>query len=221
MSTDGTAVAQVTNSANSESMADWQPIPYTGYPRPKGATPTHASLVPAYQACSSANSTHGSSLAFPSCAPPVQASGRLTVGTPPQDPANSVGFVTAKVIAGDVQLGVSVTDVRNQGSLTDYGGELESRLPLRVTDKDGGVPATTQDFPFPFAVPCATTIDTSVGSTCSVVTTADTLVPGSTTAGLRTIWALGQVQVYDGGADGLASTTGANTVFEVQGVFVP
>jgi hypothetical protein len=29
------------------------------------------------------------------------------------------------------------------------------------------------------------------------------------------------VRVYDGGADGLASTTGDNTLFAVQGVFAP
>jgi hypothetical protein len=199
---------------------DWQPIP-NAYPRPKGATPMRASLVPAYQPCSSPNSTHGSPLAFPSCTPPVQASGRLTVGTPPQDPVNSVGYVTAKVISADVQFDVSITDVRNQGSLSDYGGELESRLPLRVTDKDGGVAATTQDFPFWFAVPCASTADTTVGSTCSVVTTADTLMPGAVTAGLRAIWALGQIGVYDGGSDGSASTTADNTLFMDQGIFVP
>jgi hypothetical protein len=41
------------------------------------------------------------------------------------------------------------------------------------------------------------------------------------TGGGRAIWELGQVQVLDGGADGLASTPGDNTVFERQGVFVP
>jgi hypothetical protein len=180
-----------------------------------------ASLVPAYQPCSAPNSTHGSPLAFPSCNPPAQASNRLTLGTPPQDPASSVGSVTARASAGDVQFVVSVTDVRNQGSLTDYGGELETRLPLHLTDKDGGVAATTQDFPFSFAVPCATTTDTTVGSICSVVTTADTLLPGVVTTGLRSIWALGQVGVYDGGTDGNASTTADNTLFMDQGVFVP
>jgi TolB protein len=219
---DGTDRAPFTPlTGNLSFQPDWQPIPYTGYPRPKGATPMRVSLVPAYQPCSSANDTHGAPLAFPSCAPPVQASGRLTLGTPPQEPTNAVGSVTARVITGDVQLAVSITDVRNQGSLSDYSGQLETRLPLRVTDKDGGVNATTQDFPFSFAVPCAATADTTVGSTCSVVTTADTLMPGAVTTGLRAIWALGQIGVYDGGADGLASTTGDNTLFMDQGIFVP
>ena len=53
------------------------------------------------------------------------------------------------------------------------------------------------------------------------VLNADTLVPGSVKENLRTTWQLGQVQVYDGGSDGLASTTGDNTLFETQGVFVP
>ena len=45
--------------------------------------------------------------------------------------------------------------------------------------------------------------------------------PGSVRENMRTTWQLGQVQVYDGGSDGLASTTEDNTLFETQGVFVP
>ena len=36
----------------------------------------------------------------------------------------------------------------------------------------------------------------------------------------RTMWQLGQIDVLDGGPDGLVSTND-NTVFERQGVFVP
>jgi hypothetical protein len=32
---------------------------------------------------------------------------------------------------------------------------------------------------------------------------------------------LGQVQVYDGGSDGVAATTADNTLFMDQGIFVP
>jgi hypothetical protein len=39
--------------------------------------------------------------------------------------------------------------------------------------------------------------------------------------GRRGIWRLGQVQLDDGGADGDADTTGDNTVFVTQGLFVP
>ena len=34
------------------------------------------------------------------------------------------------------------------------------------------------------------------------------------------MWQLGQIQVLDGGADGVASTT-PNSLFETQGVMVP
>ncbi len=49
---------------------DWQPIPINSYPRPKGATPSRFSLVPAYLPCTTSNRTHGPPLAFPSCNPP-------------------------------------------------------------------------------------------------------------------------------------------------------
>ena len=69
-------------------------------------------------------------------------------------------------------------------------------------------------------MPCTATGDTTIGSTCAVATTADAVTPGVIKEGMRAIWQLGQVQVLDGGADGVASTT-PNTVFARQGVFVP
>ena len=72
------------------------------HPRPKGATPLRASLVPAYNACATPNRTHGTPLAFPSCNPPVQTSTSLTIGSPDANgaAANSVGFIKISVIAG-------------------------------------------------------------------------------------------------------------------------
>ena len=49
---------------------------------------------------------------------------------------------------------------------------------------------------------------------------ADAVTPGLVTEGARAMWQLGQVQVRDGGSDGVASTSG-NTSFAVQGIFVP
>ena len=37
----------------------------------------------------------------------------------------------------------------------------------------------------------------------------------------RAIWQIGDLEVYDGGSDGLAATTLDNTLFAVQGLFVP
>ena len=55
----------------------------------------------------------------------------------------------------------------------------------------------------------------------AVATTANAVVPGSVVKGQRAIWQLGQVQVYDGGADGVASTTAGNTLFMDEGIFIP
>ena len=49
-----------------------------GYPRPKNATKVRASLVPAYNACTSSNRTHGPPLGSASCNPPVRSSTNLT-----------------------------------------------------------------------------------------------------------------------------------------------
>jgi hypothetical protein len=50
--------------------------------------------------------------------------------------------------------------------------------------------------------------------------TADTSCRASS-GGHRAIWQLERVRVYDGGEDGLASTTDDNVVFAEQGVFAP
>ena len=59
------------------------------------------------------------------------------------------------------------------------------------------------------------------GATCSVATTADAVTSDLVREGQRGIWKVGQVQVFDGGADGDADTTGDNTLFAVQGTFLP
>jgi len=46
------------------------------------------------------------------------------------------------------------------------------------------------------------------------------VLPGVIKETRRSNWQLGQVQVFDGGADGVVSTT-PNTLFAVQGIFVP
>ena len=45
--------------------------------------------------------------------------------------------------------------------------------------------------------------------------------PAWTPEGRRSIFEIAQAQFYDGGADGLASSAGDNTLFAVQGLFVP
>jgi hypothetical protein len=188
-----------------------------GYARPRGASPLRVSLVPAFNACTSPNRTHGAPLSSGSCAPPAQASSLLTVGTPDANSlaANAIAFIQLTALTGDMKLDASSTDVRLRAGLGDYTGDLEARATLRLTDRASGPagdePATVQDVTYAFAVPCQATADTSVGSTCSVSTTADAISAGTVSAGVRTIWQLGSAGLYDASGE----------LFETQGVFVP
>jgi Beta-propeller repeat len=217
-----------------------------GYPRPRGATPLRTPLVIAYQQCAPAgNTVHGPPLRFLSCSPPQQASSFLTVGTPDANGAgaNATGSVFYNVrvntppSSNDVLIGVTTTDVRcrlpvsttcgstNGAAGPDYTGQLRATTSVRVTDRLNGAgandPATGQDISFPVTVTCAATASTTSGSTCSVSTSANSVLPGVVQAsGNRAIWQLGQMQVFDGGASGLDGSSDA-TLFEDQGVFVP
>jgi uncharacterized repeat protein (TIGR01451 family) len=224
------------SSSNEASANTGVQFPASGsYPRPRGATPLRVSLVPAYDQCSSVNSVHGSPLAFDSCVPPVQASHELTIGSPDANGvgANSTGFVVMKVAAGntatpedeaDVNMIVSLTDVRKRSDLSDYEGELDARATIRLTDKFNGAggtdPGTMTDFDLEFAVPCTATVPASVGATCSVTTSADAVTPGMVVERARSVWELGRIEVDDGGIDGLAATND-NEPFAVQGIYVP
>jgi hypothetical protein len=210
--------------------------------RPKGATPLRVSLVPAYKQCTSPNRTHGAPLAFPSCSPPVQASNYLTVGTPDANGAgaNSTGFILLRVKATspeDVLINSTISDVRcqagtaasvcnsaNAGDGPDYSGEIQGNAMIRISDHYNGPglneAATVVDIPFPVNGTCVNTTSTTLGGTCSVATTANTVVPGSVKDTQRGVVEIQQLQVNDGGADGLVSTAG-NTLFEVQGIFIP
>jgi hypothetical protein len=213
-----------------------------GFARPKSATPLNIRLVPAFEECISDNASHGAPLSVPSCSPPQLASDYLTVGTPDANgkPAASMGVLTLKEQGespinpgngdqADVEITASFTDVRNQGTLTDYTGELGFVVTLRITDRFNGTtggpnqlePATTVDVPLPFSVPCSAT-GGSEGATCNVTTGADAVTAGNVAnEGKRAVWDLREVKVYDGGGDGDADTTGDNTVFAVQGLYAP
>jgi hypothetical protein len=124
----------------------------------------------------------------------------------------------------DLDISGSITDVRNKTDLTDYTGELRVVLGLRITDRYNGpfldYPATAVDGPLAFNMSCLAT-GGAEGGTCNVATTADAVAANIAREAQRGVWQLGQVEVYDGGADGDADTTGDNTLFEVQGLFAP
>ena len=207
---------------------DWQPIPINGYVRPKGASPVEFSLVPAYQPCTAPNRTHGPPLAFDSCAPPQRTQGQLTVGTADsnQRPTKSVSIIRMGVLAGspstpadeaDIRLYGTVNDVRLASDLSDYTGNLEARIEVRITDKDntphpgGPGAATTQDLTYSFPIPCSATSDPAIGGDCTFDTTAEAFVPGIAKELRRSIWELGAMRVHDG----------AGNLFMTQGIFVP
>jgi hypothetical protein len=218
------------------------------HPRPKAASPVVGPSVITFNQCTAPNRTHGPPLAFASCNPPVQTSQHVTVGTPDANgaPANSTGSLRMKVKVGtpgppddsDIELTGSITDVRckagtaacgsaNTAGGPDYTGELQGSATVRVTDHFNAVapgggtdPATMIDVPFPVNAACASTTLTTIGATCSIATTANAVVPGAIKDGKRANIEIGQVQIIDGGTDGLVGTA-PNTLFATAGVFVP
>jgi CSLREA domain-containing protein len=208
----------------------------TTYARPKAASPIRVSLVPAYEECTAPNSSRSGGFPGPSCYPPQLISDQLTIGTPELNgkPVQSVGFARMRTLTGipatpedeaDIAITVSVTDVRREDDLADYTGELLAHTEFRITDKTGGgtgnLATTSVDVPFEFTVPCASTTDTTIGGECSITTTADTLAGGSVAEGKRSIFKVGDIQLFDGGSDGDAGTPTGNTLFAWQGLFVP
>jgi len=210
--------------------------------RPKGASPLRASLVPSFKACATPNRTHGAPLAFPSCNPPVQSSSFLTVGTPDANGAgaNSVGSILLRVKSTspeDVLINSQILDVRCQPAESasvcnsangtdgpDYSGQVQGNATIRISDHYNGPglneAATVVDIPFPVNGQCANTISTTVGGTCTTATTANAVVPGSVKDTQRAVVEVGQLQIFDGGASGVAGAADA-TLFEVQGIFIP
>ena len=209
-----------------------------GYARPKSASPEMLRFVPAFKPCTSPNGSHGAPLTASSCNPPALTSDYLTVGTADSNGKTTsfTGMLALKVVGespinftngdqADVEINASFTDVRRKSDLTDYTGELQLDLPLKITDLYNGPsldePATVTATPFSVTVPCSATVGPEGGS-CNVTTTADAVMGADVAReGQRAVWGLDQVQVFDGGADGVAATTGDNTLFAVQGTFAP
>jgi hypothetical protein len=211
------------------------------HPHPRGATPLRVSLVPAFKQCTAQNRTHGAPLSFSSCNPPVQTSNFLTVGTPDANGAgaNSIGSALIKVKTTSPEAvlnSVSVSDVRcrpgtdasvcnnpNAAGGPDYSGQLQLMATIRISDHYNGPDlneaATVQDIPFPVNVYCHNTTDTSIGGLCDDPGPQCACLPPDLD-GLRTVVGFSQIQVFDGGPDGQASSAD-NTLFEVQGVFIP
>jgi hypothetical protein len=157
-----------------------------------------------------------------------------------------VGFIRLDVLVGapgapddsDVLVSHSITDVRCKPGTTacqstnfedgpDYTGQLQGNVQMRLTDRfnavqagGGNDPATVVDIPFPFPMSCANSASTAEGAACTGNTSMNAIVPGMVKDSDRVIMALGQMQLTDGGPDGVTGTA-PNTLFAVAGVFVP
>jgi len=196
--------------------------------RPISASPIYVSLVPSFQECTAANRAHGPPLAYGSCTPPAMRSPNLTIRVPNGE-SRSKGFVRMAARLGpaggpddtDIRLRLSLSNVMRASDLSEYTGELRAGATVRLTDKETPVSSTVQDFPLEFDVPCTPTPDPADKSLCDVLTDVDAVIPGATPERTRAVWALDQIRVYDGGPDEDAGTEGDNSLFAVQGFFVP
>lgn len=172
----------------------------------------------------------------------------MTVGTPDANgaPASFTGFLrlTASYgVAGPpddayIEFTASISDVRckpgtspcgnaNAAGGPDYTGELQGDATVRVTDHNnalapgGGVDAATVvDTRFPVNLSCANTANTATGSVCNLSTATCLGCVTDAKDGKRMIIEITQLRVFDGGADGVVTTT-PNTLFAVQGLFIP
>jgi hypothetical protein len=206
---------------------------------PQGGSPFRVPLVPFYKGCGAPNTVSGAPLAIPSCQPPSYGSANLQIGTFNVNgaPAQSVGYFRVQAIAGDANFQFSLKDVRclpptaasvctpaNSADGPDYIGELEATFNATITSHNypsAFLAGTTIPIAFPVTIPCASTANT-IGSTCSITTTYNTLIPGVIGSGPnhRAVWEYSQVQVRDGGNDGVVATA-PNGLFMTQGMFFP
>jgi hypothetical protein len=226
-------------------------VTFSGYVRAKGAQTSLTKLVPAFEPCSAANSTHGAPLASPSCNPPSQSSGVLTVGTPDANgaAANATASLKLEVVGespidttnddqADVVISFNAVDVRCRttnaacpnGSGSDFAGTVLARVVARITDQDNGTGSgTVQDLPYLIPVPCTATTATTIGGTCSLLTSADALIPNSIKENRRSNWELQQVEVRDPGPNGSGFGAGCpqtcgdgdEATYLRQGIFIP
>jgi dipeptidyl aminopeptidase/acylaminoacyl peptidase len=240
MNPDGTGASRVTTNATSEIAPDWQPLnnpSLVKYGSPASASSLQASLVPLFKRCGAAgtptNAEHAPPLAVGSCSPPAPSSpvartGSTSQGSAQLDVTPGDGDPTNGDQA-DVGITTTISDVQTPGG-ADYnpnasGPELTQVVRLRITDHASGgssLPATTSDLEFAAPIDCAATADTSVGATCTVNTSSDTLMPGFAKEGKQAVIQVFRVRVYDSGRNGSRENgTGDDRIFAHQGIFIP
>jgi hypothetical protein len=212
------------------------------------------------------NDTHSAPLSFSSCNPPAQSSGFLTGGgkaasslliqvyctnseNPPCPTAGDQEDVKLVGTGKDVRCkteppktGQQHCPISNGSGKNDYDGQVTSQSIIRITDSNNSpsAEATVMDIPFSVGVQCVgTPSDDTIGANCNVTTTADTVVPGSggsVQEGKKSSVEISQIQIFDGGLDGLAAqnplpdagacppsciTSPGDTLYSVEGIYIP
>jgi hypothetical protein len=188
------------------------------------------------------NSTHGLPLGLPSCNPP-----NFVPGTQAHEGNQATSSADITVIPGDtdptngnqadVKLVGMGTDVR-QGSATgpDYdpnpsAADVTSVAKVRISDAyntTGTQPcssttsceATVQDLDFTVPTACAATADPTIGSTCSVDTTANAVLTDVTKENKQAVVQIFRIRVADAGANGVRGDTDDRD-FVMQGIYIP
>jgi hypothetical protein len=252
MNADGTAQTNRTAHVSHDAAPDWGPVARTFARPQAATPQYYSLVVAYRECTAPNGIHNGNIFPPPqSCYPAQATSDFLTVGTPDFNavPSKAAGSINIRVrciggasgevppcstTAGDQldgQIVVSQRDVRCSGTstgcaapLADYTGSLLVEPVVRITDRNGyGLGgATVEDMPMPFTVPCNPTGDATIGSTCSLTTTIDTLLGGNgIIENKRAIWQVEDLSVHDGGTDGDANTTGDNTLYMKTGVFFP
>jgi hypothetical protein len=165
----------------------------------------------------------------PICNPPAQAQLPPCSGT-----AGDQEDVKLTGTATDIRCKAGIADATKCGNENgapagkvgdDYVGNVQADATIQITDAFNGPPGFTQHgtvvpLPFPVNANCVNTADATIGATCSASTSADTTVPNVVKEGKQANVEIGQLHTNDGGPDGQVSTAN-NSVFAVQGIYIP
>lgn len=104
--------------------------------RPQSATPSSIKLVPAFEECFGANSTHSTPLNIASCNPPIQSSAYLTMNAPDRvAPFNTTANAQAAMVFSLACLNPGTTTPTGQTPPCSNAGDQED-IKIDFTAKD-------------------------------------------------------------------------------------
>jgi hypothetical protein len=205
------------------------------YDTPRASNRVYTALVPSFRQTISTTqctatgrdvSAHGAPLSLSSCNPPAFVPGTQAFFGP-----KTRGYVQYVAQPGDVSLVSSLTDLQNAAD-ADYdpnpsGPELTVVVRLRVTDRASSsalgcspsCPATMDDIDFSIPEDCVGNADPTTGSTCSVVSSFNAVMPGAFTSDRQTDLQVFRTRVNDSGANGTPNDSDDRN-FAMQGIYI-